>query len=122
MEMDLVLNGMFLTIPEGTTAPCWRKWFVTTVAAVLHVSMIQAACTHRRPRCTRAFSCNSILEDLFQDVYLMDDTIERIIALSRPDGQFEEIAEAAKAARCEFIKSSARGPIRQKVGEGGFTI
>ncbi len=39
----------------------------------------------------------------------MDDTIEPMY-LSRPDAQFEEIVEAAKAARCdEFIESSARG-------------
>ena len=45
----------------------------------------------------------------------MDDTIERNIALSRPDAQFEEIVEAAKAARCdEFIKAPAEA-IRQKL-------
>ncbi len=59
---------------------------------------------------------------VFQDVYLMDDTIERNIALSRPDAQFEEIVEAAKAARCdEFIKALPEG-YKTKVGEGGARL
>ncbi len=69
----------------------------------------------------RELSCDSILADfsmVFRDVYLMDDTIERNIALSRPDARIEEIVAAAKAARCdEFIKLCPG--YKTKVGEGG---
>ncbi len=53
---------------------------------------------------------------VFQDVYLMDDTIKRNIALSRPDAQFEEIVRSGKAVRCdELQKASAWRVIRQKL-------
>lgn len=124
----LVLNGMSLTIPEGTTAALvGGSGSGKTTVAKLFARFYDATGGSVRigGHDVRELSCNSILEDfsmVFQDVYLMDDTIERNIALSRPDAQFEEIVEAAKAARCdEFIKALPEG-YKTKVGEGGARL
>ncbi|MBS5328922.1 MAG: ABC transporter ATP-binding protein, partial [Atopobium sp.] len=93
----LVLNGMSLTIPEGTTAALvGGSGSGKTTVAKLFARFYDATGGSVRigGHDVRELLCNSILEDfsmVFQDVYLMDDTIERNIALSRPDAQFEEI-------------------------------
>lgn len=124
----LVLNGMSLTIPEGTTAALVGasgsgKTTVAKLFARFYDATSGSVCIGGHD--VRELSCDSILADfsmVFQDVYLMDDTIERNIALSRPDAQFEEIVEAAKAARCdEFIKALPEG-YKTKVGEGGARL
>ena len=124
----LVLNGMSLSIPEGTTAALvGGSGSGKTTVAKLFARFYDATGGSVRigGHDVRELSCDSILEDfsmVFQDVYLMDDTIERNIALSRPDAQFEEIVEAAKAARCdEFIKALPEG-YKTKVGEGGARL
>lgn len=124
----LVLNGMSLTIPEGTTAALVGgsgsgKTTVAKLFARFYDATSGSVCIGGHD--VRELSCDSILADfsmVFQDVYLMDDTIERNIALSRPDAQFKEIVEAAKAARCdEFIKALPEG-YKTKVGEGGARL
>ena len=124
----LVLNGMSLTIPEGTTAALvgGSGSGKTTVAKLFaRFYDVTSGSIRIGGHDVRELSCDSILADfsmVFQDVYLMDDTIERNIALSRPDAQFEEIVEAAKAARCdEFIKALPEG-YKTKVGEGGARL
>lgn len=124
----LVLNGISLTIPEGTTAALvGGSGSGKTTVAKLFARFYDATGGSVRigGRDVRELSCDSILEDfsmVFQDVYLMDDTIERNIVLSRPDAQFEEIVEAAKAACCdEFIKALPEG-YKTKVGEGGARL
>lgn len=124
----LVLNGMSLTIPEGTTAALvGGSGSGKTTVAKLFARFYDATGGSVRigGHDVRELSCDSILADfsmVFQDVYLMDDTIERNIALSRPDAQFEEIVEAAKAARCdEFIEALPEG-YKTKVGEGGARL
>ena len=124
----LVLNGMSLSIPEGTTAALvgGSGSGKTTVAKLFaRFYDVTSGSIRIGGHDVRELSCDSILADfsmVFQDVYLMDDTIERNIALSRPDAQFEEIVEAAKAARCdEFIKALPEG-YKTKVGEGGARL
>ena len=124
----LVLNGMSLSIPEGTTAALvgGSGSGKTTVAKLFaRFYDVTSGSVRIGGPDVRELSCDSILADfsmVFQDVYLMDDTIERNIALSRPDAQFEEIVEAAKAARCdEFIKALPEG-YKTKVGEGGARL
>ena len=124
----LVLNGMSLSIPEGTTAALvGGSGSGKTTVAKLFARFYDATSGSVRigGHDVRELSCDSILTDfsmVFQDVYLMDDTIERNIALSRPEAKFEEIVAAAKAARCdEFIKALPEG-YKTKVGEGGARL
>ena len=124
----LVLNGMSLTIPEGTTAALVGasgsgKTTVAKLFARFYDATSGSVCIGGHD--VRELSCDSILADfsmVFQDVYLMDDTIERNIALSRPEAKLEEIVAAAKAARCdEFISALPEG-YKTKVGEGGARL
>lgn len=124
----LVLNGMSLTIPEGTTAALVGgsgsgKTTVAKLFARFYDATGGSVCIGGHD--VLELSCDSILADfsmVFQDVYLMDDTIERNIALSRPEAKLEEIVAAAKAARCdEFISALPEG-YKTKVGEGGARL
>ncbi len=73
----------------------------------------------------RSFTCDSILKQLsivFQNVYLFHDTILENIRFGRPDASREEVAEAAKKARChDFIMQLPDG-YETMVGEGGSTL
>ena len=59
---------------------------------------------------------------IFQDVYLVNDTIENNIKLGKPDATHEEVVRAAKDASChEFITELENG-YDTVVGEGGSTL
>lgn len=64
----------------------------------------------------------SSVSQVFQDVYLFNDTIENNIKFGRLDATHEEVVEAAKAAMCqEFIKALPDG-YNTVIGEGGASI
>ena len=59
---------------------------------------------------------------VFQDVYLLHDTIANNIRVGKPGARIEEIIAAAKAAQChEFISALPDG-YETMVGEGGNTL
>lgn len=59
---------------------------------------------------------------VFQEVYLLHDTIMNNIRIGRPDATDEKVYEAAKAARChEFILNMEQG-YDTMIGEGGSTL
>ncbi|SHJ31989.1 ABC transporter ATP-binding protein [Hespellia stercorisuis] len=59
---------------------------------------------------------------VFQRVYLFEDTIYNNICIGRPDATEEEVAEAAKKARCyDFIMNLPDG-FQTVVGEGGSSL
>lgn len=59
---------------------------------------------------------------VFQEVYLLNDTIMNNIRIGRPDATDEEVYQAAKAARChEFITKMEKG-YETVIGEGGSTL
>ncbi len=59
---------------------------------------------------------------VFQDVYLLNDTIYNNIKIGNQDASYDEVIEAAKIANChEFIKKLPQG-YETMVGEGGSTL
>lgn len=59
---------------------------------------------------------------VFQDVYLLNDTVYNNIRIGKPDATREEIIQAAKAANChEFISTMEKG-YDTVIGEGGSTL
>ena len=59
---------------------------------------------------------------IFQDVYLVNDTVENNIKLGKPDATHEEVVKAAKDTSChEFITELENG-YDTVVGEGGSTL
>lgn len=67
-------------------------------------------------------SLTSHMAVVFQDVYLLHDTIANNIRTGRPGAPLEEVQEAAKAAQChEFIMALPDG-YDTVVGEAGSTL
>ena len=59
---------------------------------------------------------------IFQDVYLVNDTIENNIKLGKPDATHEEVDRAAKDASCHEFITELENSYDTFVGEGGSTL
>ena len=59
---------------------------------------------------------------IFQDVYLVNDTIENNIKLGKPDATHEEVVKAAKDASCHEFIIELENSYNTVVGEGGSTL
>lgn len=73
----------------------------------------------------KTLTCDSLLRNVsmvFQNVYLLNDTISNNIKLGKPDATDEEVVAAAKKARChDFITALELG-YDTLVGESGSTL
>ncbi|NFN85852.1 ABC transporter ATP-binding protein [Clostridium sporogenes] len=59
---------------------------------------------------------------VFQDIYLLQDTVLNNIKVGKPEATMEEVIEAAKAAHChDFVKKMEKG-YNTIIGEGGSTL
>lgn len=59
---------------------------------------------------------------VFQEVYLLNDTIYNNIKLGRPDASHEEVVRAAKLANCHDFINNLKDQYDTMVGEGGSTL
>ena len=59
---------------------------------------------------------------VFQDVYLLNDTIANNIKIGKPDATMEEVIEAAKTAQCHTFISEMEEGYDTMIGEGGSTL
>ncbi|MGW7531637.1 ABC transporter ATP-binding protein [Amycolatopsis sp. NPDC054798] len=59
---------------------------------------------------------------VFQDVYLFDDTIENNLRLAHPDATWDELEEAAAAARLDEVIERLPNGWDTQVGEGGAQL
>ena len=59
---------------------------------------------------------------IFQDVYLVNDTVENNIKLGKPDATHEEVVKAAKDASCHEFITELDNSYDTVVGEGGSTL
>ena len=59
---------------------------------------------------------------IFQDVYLVNDTIENNIKLGKPDATYEEVVKAAKNASCHEFITELENSYDTVVGEGGSIL
>ncbi|AFS77483.1 ABC transporter ATP-binding/permease protein [Gottschalkia acidurici 9a] len=59
---------------------------------------------------------------VFQDVYLLNDTIYNNIKLGRPNASYEEVVKAAKLANCHEFIEKLKGKYETMIGEGGSTL
>ena len=59
---------------------------------------------------------------IFQDVYLVNDTVENNIKLGKPDAMHEEVVKAAKDASCHEFITELENSYDTVVGEGGSTL
>lgn len=64
----------------------------------------------------------SLISEVFQEVYLFDDTIHNNVKIGNPDASETEILEALDKAQClEFIQKLPQG-VHTMVGEGGSRL
>ncbi len=59
---------------------------------------------------------------IFQDVYLVNDTVENNIKLGKPDATHEEVVKAAKDASCHEFITELENSYDTVVDEGGSTL
>lgn len=59
---------------------------------------------------------------VFQDVYLLNDTVAANIRIGKPKATMEEVQQAAKAAQCHSFISAMPQGYDTMVGEGGSTL
>jgi ATP-binding cassette subfamily B protein IrtB len=59
---------------------------------------------------------------VFQDVYLLDDTIEQNLRLAKPDATDDEMRTAARAARLDEVVRRLPDGWQTRVGEGGARL
>jgi len=59
---------------------------------------------------------------VFQEVYLLNDTIYNNIKLGRPDASHEDVIRAAKLANCHDFINNLKDQYDTMVGEGGSTL
>ncbi|MZD04172.1 ATP-binding cassette domain-containing protein [Streptomyces sp. SID5785] len=59
---------------------------------------------------------------VFQDVHLIDGTIEENIRLGRPDATEDEVRDAARRARVDLIADRLPDGLAARVGEGGSLL
>lgn len=59
---------------------------------------------------------------VFQDVYLLNDTVFNNIKLGKPDAKYEEVVRAATLANCHEFIDNLKDKYDTMVGEGGSTL
>jgi ABC-type multidrug transport system, ATPase and permease components len=59
---------------------------------------------------------------VFQEVYLLNDTVANNIRIGKPDATIEEIIEVAKTAQCHDFISEMENGYDTVIGEGGSTL
>lgn len=59
---------------------------------------------------------------VFQDVYLLNDTVLNNIKLGKPDAKYEEVVRAAKLANCHDFIEDFKDKYDTMIGEGGSTL
>ncbi|MER5493512.1 ABC transporter ATP-binding protein [Streptomyces sp. NPDC002490] len=73
----------------------------------------------------RALDPSTLLDEIaivFQDVYLFDDTIEDNLRLAHPEATWDELRQAATAARLDEVIDRLPDGWNTRVGEGGAQL
>lgn len=121
------LNGVNLKIPNGSftalvgPSGSGKTTVTRLIARFRDVDEGQVLIGGKDVRSLDTDYLLSLISIVFQDVYLFRDTLFNNIRMGRPDATFEEVREAAREARCNFIDELPDG-YDTIVGEGGCTL
>lgn len=123
-----VIDGVTLSIPEGTTCALvgpsgsGKTTLVNLLARFWDVDEGRVTIGGVDVREGTAESLLSLISMVFQNVYLFNDTVENNIRFGRPDASREEVVAAAKRARChDFIIGLPQG-YDTVLEEGGASL
>ena len=123
-----VIDGVTLSIPEGTTCALvgpsgsGKTTLVNLLARFWDVDAGRVALGGVDVREGTAESLLSRISMVFQNVYLFNDTVENNIRFGRPEASHGEVVAAAKRARChDFIMGLPQG-YDTVLDEGGASL
>lgn len=127
-ENDTVLNNVSFTALSGTTTALigpsgsGKTTIVSLLSRFWDVSSGKITIDGINIKDISPDALTSKMAVVFQDVYLLQDTILNNIKVGNPNASLEEVVAAAKAAHChEFIIKLDKG-YDTMVGEGGSTL
>ncbi|WP_122642602.1 ABC transporter ATP-binding protein [Luxibacter massiliensis] len=125
---DTVLNNVSFTAESGTTTALigpsgsGKTTIVSLLSRFWDVSSGKITVDGINIKDISPDALTSEMAVVFQDVYLLQDTILNNIKVGNPNASMEEVTSAAKAAHChEFIIKLEKG-YDTMVGEGGSTL
>ena len=123
-----VIDGVTLSIPEGATCALvgpsgsGKTTLVNLLARFWDVDAGRVALGGVDVREGTAESLLSRISMVFQNVYLINDTVENNIRFGRPEASHGEVVAAAKRARChDFIMGLPQG-YDTVLEEGGASL
>ena len=123
-----VIDGVTLSIPEGTTCALvgpsgsGKTTLVNLLARFWDVDEGRVTIGGVDVREGTAESLLSLISMVFQNVYLFNDTVENNIRFGRPEASHGEVVAAAKRARChDFIMGLPQG-YDTVLEEGGASL
>ena len=123
-----VIDGVTLSIPEGTTCALvgpsgsGKTTLVNLLARFWDVDEGRVTIGGVDVREGTAESLLSLISMVFQNVYLFNDTVENNIRFGKPDATRDEVIAAAKRARChDFIMELPKG-YDTVLEEGGASL
>ena len=127
-EHRRIIDGITLTIPEGTTAAIvgLSGSGKTTLCHLLaRFWDVDAGRVTLGGVDVRDYNMDSLMKNfsfVFQNVYLFRDTVANNIRFGQPDAAMERVVAAAKRARChDFIMALPNG-YDTVIGEGGASL
>ncbi|MFT3984728.1 MAG: ABC transporter ATP-binding protein [Lachnospiraceae bacterium] len=123
-----VLNNISFIAKQGTTTALIGpsgSGKTTIVSLLARFWDVQDGCISISGEKIKEISPDALtkyISIVFQDVYLLNDTVLNNIRIGKPKATKEEIIQAAKAANChEFITQMEQG-YDTVIGEGGSTL
>jgi len=123
-----IINGVTLTIPEGTTTAIVGPSGSgkTTLCHLLSRFWdVDGGRVTLDGRDVRKYDMDSLMKNfsfVFQSVYLFHDTVANNIRFGQPDAPMEQVIAAAKKARChDFIMRLPKG-YDTVIGEAGSSL
>jgi ATP-binding cassette subfamily B protein len=120
-----VLDGLDLHVPAGTTlalvgpSGAGKTTVTKLIARFFDVDAGRVEVGGRDVRDLATADLMNAVALVFQDVHLMDGTLEDNIRAGRPDSTDEEVRSAARRARVSSIADRLPDGWASRVGEGG---
>jgi ATP-binding cassette, subfamily B, bacterial IrtB/YbtQ len=123
-----VLDGLDLTVPAGSTTALVGPsgaGKTTVTKLIARFADVDAGAVRLGGVDVRELAGNDVMNLVslvFQDVHLIDGTIEENIRLGRPDASDAEVREAVRRARVDIIADRLPDGLASRVGEGGSLL
>ena len=123
-----VLHGIHFEVKPGTTTALigpsgsGKTTIVSLISRFWDVTKGKITIGGKDIRTIAPDGLTSQMSVVFQDVYLLHDTIANNIRVGKPDASEEEVIAAAQAAQCHAFISALPDGYDTLVGEGGSTL